>query len=229
MNYDAITMMALVDELRSTLVGGRIQDSVQIEDDSFGLEVYANRQRHYMLISADQQYPRVLLAGEKLRRGVPTPSPIGLLIRRYSEGARIEYVEQPPWERVIIFHLDGPEGVVQMVVEPMDRRANLLLVRDDGTIMDCVRRVGPQDNRYRISLPGKPYVPPPPQKMKRDPGMLTHTLLGDMLDNAPGERTRQILTKRLLGVSPQVAKELVFRATGGINTKSADTSTRTLM
>lgn len=229
MNYDAVTIMALVDELQSTLVGGRIQDSVQIENDSFGLEVYANHQRHYMLISADQQYPRVLLAGEKLRRGVPVPSPIGLLIRRYAEGARIDAIEQPPWERVIIFHLDGPEGVTQMIVEPMDRRANLLLVRDEGTIMDCVRRVGPQDNRYRISLPGKPYIPPPPQKMKRDPGTLTQTLLGDMLDNEPGERTRQILTQRLLGVSPQLAKELVFRATGGINTRSADTSARTLI
>jgi predicted ribosome quality control (RQC) complex YloA/Tae2 family protein len=228
MNFDAVTIMALVDELNQTLSGGRIQDSVQIDDDSFGLEVYANQQRHYLLISAHQQYARILLAGEKLRRGVQKPSPLGLLLRRYAEGARVEKIRQPAWERVVILELDGPEGVFEVIVEPMERRANILLVRDDSTIVECVRRVGPQDNRVRISLPGKSYEPPPPQKLKRDPDTLTPNLLGEMLDNHPGERTRQILTDRLLGTSPQVAKEAVFRATGAINTKAADTSARTL-
>ncbi len=228
MNFDAITMMALVDELDATIVGGRVQDTVQIDEHSFGMEIYAHRQRHYVLMGADQHYPRVLLAGDKLRRGVQKPSPVGLLLRRYAEGARLEHVVQPPWERILTFRFDGPEGVVDLVIEPMARRANILLVRDDGVIMDCVRRIGPQENRYRTSLPGKPYTPPPPQKLKRDPATLTLTLLGDMLDAEPGARARQVLTKRLLGVSPQVAKELVFRATGAINTLAADTSARTL-
>ncbi len=229
MNFDAVTIMALVDELNETLAGGRIQDSVQIDEDSFGLEVYANHQRHYVLASAHQQFARVHLAAEKLRRGVQKPSPLGLLLQRYAEGARIDAVRQPAWERVVIVDLDGPEGVFELVVEPMERRANLLLVRDDGTIVDCVRRVGPQDNRVRVSLPGHAYVPPPPQKLKRDPLTLTPTLMGDLLDNEPGERTRQVLTKRLLGFSPQLAKEVVFRATGAINTRAADTSARALL
>ncbi len=228
MNFDAVTIMALVDELNRTLAGGRIQDTVEIDEDSFGLEIYAHQQRHYLLISAHQQYARVLLSDEKLRRGAPKPSPLGLLLRRYVEGARVEEVRQPVWERVVILDIDGPEGVLELIVEPMERRANILLVRDDGTIVECVRRVGEQDNRVRISLPGKPYEPPPPQKLKRDPYLLTANLLGEMLDNQPGERARKVLTDRLLGFSPQVAKEAVFRATGGINTKAADTSARTL-
>ncbi len=158
------------------------------------------------MISAHQQFARVLLAGEKLRRGVQKPSPLGLLLRRYAEGARIDVVRQPPWERVVIFDLDGPEGVFQLVVEPMERRANILLVRDDGTVVDCVRRVGPGENRVRVSLPGQPYTPPPPQKLKRDPLTLTQTLLGDLLDNNPGERAREVLTKHVLGFSPQIVQ-----------------------
>ncbi len=229
MNFDAITIMALVDELNGTLAGGRIQDSVQIDDESFGLEVYANHRRHYVLMSAHQQFARVHLAEEKLRRGVHKPSPLGLLLRRYTEGARIDSVSQPAWERVVIFDIDGPEGVFELIIEPMERRANILLVRDDGKIMDCIRRVGSQDNRVRISLPGQLYNPPPPQKLKRDPGSLTLTLLGDLLDNEPGERARQVLTQHLLGFSPQVAKECVYRATGSINTRAADIGARTLL
>ncbi len=228
MNFDAVTMMALVDELRDTLRGGRVQDSVQIDAATFGLEVYAARQRHYLLLSADQRWPRLYLSSQKLRRGVPTPSPLGLLLRRYVEGARIERIAQPLWERVLTLELDGPEGVFSLICEPMERRANVLLVRDDGVIVDCARRVGAAENRVRQSLPGRPYVPPPPQKLKRDPFTLTPSLLADMLDGAPGERTRQLLTRRLLGFSPQLAKEITYRATGGVNTKAADTRARAL-
>ncbi|MBN2303165.1 MAG: NFACT family protein [Anaerolineae bacterium] len=228
MNFDAVTIMALVDELNTTLSGGRVQDSVQVDQETLGLEIYANHQRHYLLMSAHQQFARVLLSEEKLRRGIPQPSPLGLLLRRYVEGARIDGVHQPAWERVIILDIDGPEGVFELVIEPMERRANILLLRADGTIADCIRRVGPQDNRVRISLPGQPYDPPPPQKLKRDPYALTADRLGEWLDNQPGERARQILTGKLLGFSPQIAKEVVFRATGAINTKAADTSARVL-
>ncbi len=229
MYFDAVTMMALVDELNATITGGRVQDSVEIDEDSIGLEVYAHRQRHYLLISAHQQYTRFHLAEDKLRRGVQRPSPLGLLVRRYVEGARIERIHQPPWERIVVFTIDGPEGVFDLVVEPMERRANILLVRDDGIIVDCIRRVGPQENRVRVSLPGQPYEPPPPQKLKRDPYTLTLEQVGEILDNQPGERARQLLTRHLLGFSPQVAKEVVFRATGAINTKAADTSARALL
>ncbi|HEX3051243.1 MAG TPA: NFACT family protein [Aggregatilineaceae bacterium] len=229
MYFDAVTIMALVDELSERLVGGRIQDTLEVDDETIGMEVYAEHERHYLLLSAHQQYARVHLAGEKLRRGVQKPSPLGLLLRRYVEGARIEDIRQPDWERVLILDIDGPEGTFELIAEPMERRANLLLVRDDQTIVDCLRRVGPQDNRFRISLPGQPYAPPPPQKLKRDPHSLTLMLLADLLNNQAGEKTRQILTDKLLGFSPQVAKEVVFRATGAINTKAADTSPRTLL
>lgn len=229
MNFDAVTIMALVDELNATLAGGRVQDAVEVDPETIGLEIYADHRRHYLVVSAHQQFARVHLASEKVRRGVQKPSPLGLLLRRYAEGARIEAIRQPEWERVLILDLDGPEGVFELVIEPMERRANILLVRDDGRIVDCIRRVGPQENRVRVSLPGQPYEPPPPQKLKRDPHTLTLGLAGDMLDNEPGESARQILTRRLLGLSPQLAKEVVFRATGAINTRAADTSARTLL
>lgn len=229
MYFDAVSTMAVVDELNEKLVGGRVQDTVQIAPHVYGMEVYANRDRHYLLLSAHQQTARVHLVDEKLRRGVQQPSQLALLLRRYVEGSRIDEIHQPDWERMIILTFDGPEGMFELIAEPIDRRANLLLVGEDGIVMDCTRRVGPEDNRVRVSLPGQPYEPPPPQKSKRDPYQLTLTLLGDMLDNDPGQKTRQILTRRLLGFSPQLAKEAVFRATGQVNALAADTSTRTLL
>ncbi len=81
----------------------------------------------------------------------------------------------------------------------------------------------------RVSLPGKPYEPPPPQRLKRDPLALTPALLGEMLDANPGERAREVLTRGVLGISPLLAREIVFRATGEANARAGDTAPRALL
>ncbi len=223
MNLDAFTLSALVDEFMDTLVGGRVQDSLAVDEDSIGLEIYGNHKRQYLYMSANQTTPRVHLAGDRLRRGMAKPSTLGLLFRRYVEGGVIAHVSQPAWERVIQIDVQGVEGDVSIIIEPMERRANLLLLQN-GIILDCMRRVGADENRYRVSLPQHPYVPPPPQTGKLDP--LTLTLDGMMgifaQNDDPKKKIHQLLTARLLGVSPLVARETVYRATGASETKSAE-------
>lgn len=230
MNLDAFTLSALVDEFMDTLVGGRVQDSLGVDEDSIGLEIYANHRRQYLYLSANQSTPRVHLVPDRLRRGVAKPSTVGLLFRRYVEGGLIAHVSQPAWERVLQIDVQGPEGEVSLIIEPMERRSNLLLVQN-GIILDCVRRVGADENRYRVSLPQHPYVPPPPQVGKLNPLTLTlESLLGIFAQNDdPKKKTHQLLTARLLGASPLVAKEIVFRATGSTETKAAEADPEKLL
>ncbi|MBE2269206.1 MAG: NFACT family protein, partial [Anaerolinea sp.] len=61
MYLDAFTLSALVDEFMDSLVGGRVQDSVGVDEDSYGLEIYANHRRQYLYLSANQAQPRVHL------------------------------------------------------------------------------------------------------------------------------------------------------------------------
>ncbi len=227
MNFDVFTTSAVVDELTKTILGGRVQDSLEIGNNAVGLEIYANHVRHYLLISAHPQQARLHLVPERVRRGVETPSPLGLMLRRYVEGAFLSEIHQPDWERVVLLEFDGPEGLFTLIVEPMERRSNILLVRD-GRIMDCLRRVGAQENRVRVSLPGYEYVPPPPQKLKRVPTTLTLALLGDALDADPGKEAWRVLTDKLLGFSPMLAKEALYRAMERANIRAGDTSARAL-
>ncbi len=221
MYLDVFTLSALVDEFMDTLVGGRVQDSLSVDETGLGLEIYASHQRRYLYLSADPQTPRIQLVPEKLRRGLPKPTQLGLLFRRYVEGGAITHVSQPEWERILHIEVAGPEGDVTIIVEPMERRSNLLLIQN-GIILDCMRRVGPDENRYRVSLPNQPYVPPPEQTGKLNPFKLTlESLIGLFEQNQDAKRkTHQVLTSRLLGVSPLLAKEIVYRATGGIDQKA---------
>ena len=220
MYLDVFTLSALVDEFMDTLVGGRVQDSVNIDHDSIGIEVYAyaDHRRRYLFLSANNQSPRLYVTDEKLRRGLPRPTQLGLMIRSHVEGGLIMHVSQPPWERVLIFDIDGAEGEVSLIVEPMERRANLLLVKD-GMILDCIRRVGADENRVRVSLPGHRYVPPP-QKDKIDPFTITLDALRPLFvtGDDPKRRAHQVLSARLFGMSPLLAKEIVYRASGRIDT-----------
>ena len=224
MYLDYFTLAALADEFLDVLVGGRIQDSVSVDETSLGLEIYNQHKRHYLYLSADNRTPRVHLVNEKLRRGLPKPKPIGLLFRRYVEGGIVAHVSQPKWERIIHIDVEGPEGEVTIIVEPMERRGNILLVQG-GIILDCMRRVGEADNRYRVSLPAHPYEPPPPQTGKLDPTQLkledVYTIIDQNTD--PKRRMEQLLTGRLLGVSPLLAKEVVFRSGAAINQTAQET------
>ncbi|NDJ86572.1 MAG: fibronectin/fibrinogen-binding protein [Chloroflexi bacterium] len=211
MSIDTFTTAALVDEFNAKLAGGRVQDTVELDRQTFGLEVYANRQRHYLLLSGDNQNPRALIVPEKLRRGVQTASPLGLLFRRRIEGMRINVVRQPPWERIIIFELVAEDQALQIIVELIARRANLLLV-EDGTILDCARRIGPQDNRVRIILPRHNYVPPPLQTDKVAPDTLTPQAVDRLLRRSPDDKAWSVLVKGVLGFSPLIAREAVYRA-----------------
>lgn len=230
MYLDVFTVSALVDEFLDTLVGGRIQDVLDVDETGIGLEIYANHRRRYLYLSADPVSPRLHLVSDKLRRGLTKPTQVGLLLRRYAEGGGITHVSQPPWERILQFDIEGPEGEIALIVEPMERRSNILLVRE-GVIVDCMRRVGPEENRYRLSLPAHKYVLPPPQTGKLDPFKLTPEDMIGLFDQPedPKRKTRQVLASRLLGVSPLLAKEFLFRAGLDENQKVIDAEPERLL
>lgn len=212
-----------------TLVGGRIQDVLAVDESGFGFEIYANRKRHYLYISVSSHTPRLHLVNDKLRRGLPQPTPLGLLLRRYVEGGTLVHLSQPSWERILHFDIEGPEGELTLVAEPMERRSNLLLLRGD-TILDCARRIGPQENRFRVSLPNQRYIPPPPQAHKLNPFDLTEAALANIFakNEDPKAKVASLLSNHLLGFSPLLAREVVYRAFGDVKQKadeSADIAT----
>lgn len=214
MYYDALTLTAMRDELAELLMHGRVQKVVQPAPLVVGLEVYAGR-RYPLLLSAEPQAPGVYLMESVQRRGTETPSPLFLLLAKYARGARITAIEQPPLERVLSFALEGEHGPVRLLCEIMGRYSNVILVDRDGLVMDAIKRIPPSLNRYRSTLPHQPYVPPPPQH-KDDPHLLTEERLNTLAAQSPEKPLWQMLVARVTGVSPLVAREVAFRATGSL-------------
>lgn len=244
MQFDALTLAAVADELRATVVGGRIQRVVQTGPLSLGFEVYAQRRRHYLLASAHPQFARVHLVRAKPSRGVEATTPLLLLLRKYVLGGFIVAVEQPPLERILVISIAKESGArnsgrddddtadeedlaladeppaealppadalrCELIVEPMDRRSNIVLVDDDNLVVECIKRVTRRMSS-RVILPRAVYELPPPQGEKRDPRTATAAGIEALRDGRERDLARALVAA-YRGVSPQLAREVVWRA-----------------
>ena len=213
MYFDALTISCVADELRRTILHGRVQKVLLPDALSVGLEIYARRQRHYLLGCAHAELGRLLLSSTRLRRGAGKETGLLLLLRKYARGAIVSAIRQPPFERILHLELDHPEwGCTELVFEIMGRRSNIILVDASQRVLDATKRVGPHLSPSRPVLPGKPYAPPPPQA-KLPPSDLTEYRLRQLLTAADAQaQLWQALVKGLQGVSPLLAREIAFRA-----------------
>ena len=214
MPLDAICLQAVVGELKPLLTGLRI-DKVQMPTrDHVVLTLRAGR----LLLNAGAGAPRLQMTA--LTRENPAEPPMFcMLLRKHLVGARVADITQPPLERLVRLELDsaddfGRPGHRTLVLEAMGRRSNLILLDEEGRIIDCLRRVDAEMSAARQVLPGLYYLPPASQ------GRLpvteeTEAGFREKLASAPPEQTvDRFLLDQYFGISPLIARELSFQAAG---------------
>lgn len=122
-----------------------------------------------------------------------------------------------------------PPTNVELVVEIMGKVSNIVLVADDGTVMESIKRIPSSINRYRVTLPNHLYVPPPPQE-KRDALKSSINVLSLELSKVADEDEKATAWKGLVSgyasVSPALAREAVYRALGETGLKAAEVAHR---
>jgi len=169
MYFDALTVHSLRDELRAKVLGGRIQHVHLPGDLALALDIYAQGTRHWFYCSVQPQRARAHLVAARPPRTSDAVAPLLLLLRKYADGARIDFVEQPPLERILRLGLTNrlaDDTVVQteLVFELMGRQSNVILLDQDGAILDAFRRVTTEMSRTRTVQPRWRYTPPPAQE-----------------------------------------------------------------
>ncbi|CAA9227742.1 MAG: Fibronectin/fibrinogen-binding protein [uncultured Chloroflexi bacterium] len=223
MSFDALTTAAVCAELRRTLRDGRVQHVHHPEALALALEVYSHATgrgaTHWLYCSAHPERARAHLAARRPPRTTDAVTPLLLLLRKYVDGGRLEDVAQPPLERVLRlrFTSRAPSGVLwrtELVMEIMGRLSNLILLDEDGSVMDSAKRVPAAINRVRTVLPKHRYDPPPPQD-KLDPRTLAPFDLRQAVEDAgPRRSLADALVAQVNACSPLLAREVVHRAHG---------------
>lgn len=230
MTFDSLTMAAVAAELEQTILSGRVQRVVQTSPLSIGLQIYARRQRYHLVVSAHAQHARVHLTEAKPTADPEAKSPFLLHLRRRLRGARLEQAEVPSLERILRMHFFHPklpaaEQHNTLIAEIMGRRSNLILVDQEQLVLDCIKRVTPQMSPARPMLPRQRYRPPPQQDKadprSEDPRAIVQGLAG----LGPETPLWQTLVNLYRGVSPLLAREIVFRACGRTDAQLSDLCT----
>lgn len=223
MSVDTLTVTAVVEELRHTLLGGRIQHVVLPSPLSIGLEVYRSGRRYQLLASANPLSARLHLVERKPTRGVEQDTQMLLLLRKYVRHGVITAIEQPDLERIAVLSItkyaggrnsdeeddDDEERRCEIVVEMLGQRANLILVDDDNLILDAVKRI-PGTGEGRAVIPRAVYILPPRPPGRLDPR--TATAAGVRVALERGADPAKALAAVYGGVSPLLAREVLARA-----------------
>ncbi len=224
MHIDTFTTAALADEFRLTVMGGRVQNITQVTPLSFGLEIYSQGRRHYLFLSADPQAPRVHLESHKPRRGTAKETPLLQLFRKYLKSAILMAIEQPGLERVLFFHFASKIGETSLIIELLGTRSNLIFVDQERRILSLARPAPSHPHRKRVLLPNHDYVLPQPQA-KLTANTLTVEVLRDVVARAPAKNLlSKTLVTRLAGLSPLIAREIVYRAYRDVAVKVGEVS-----
>ena len=196
MALDAVCLTAVIEELRPTLEGGKIDKIYQPSRDEILLAVRGGGENVRLLLSASPNGPRLHLTKE-VRENPAQPPMFCMLLRKHLTGARILRLEQPELERIVLLRLEtidelGDRVGRTLVLEAMGRRANLILLDGEGRILDCTRRIaGDVSTGQRSVMPGLFYHLPEPR-----PGL--SPLLERELDfRSNGESRSETLDRKL--------------------------------
>jgi len=217
MPMDGITLGLVAGELTQALAGGRVDRIQQPEKDEIVLTIRAGGKNRKLLLSANPNHARAHLS-EASFTSPDTPPMFCMLLRKHLGGARFLRVEQQGADRVLHFLFESMNELGDLcertlVLEVMGRHSNLVLVGDQGRIVDCARHVTQDISRVRELLPGLLYEDPPAQE-KLNPYTAKEEAFCEALRPCIGQRLDKAVLQSVSGVSGQLSRELSYRICG---------------
>lgn len=131
------------------------------------------------------------------------PSNFVMVLRKQINNGIIESIDQMAWDRIAKIAMQTRNELgdiihIALYAELMGKYANLVLVDENGIIIDALKRIPVYENSKRMIHPGAKYVLPS-QPEKQDPTKVTRL---DMESSLVGQ---------VYGFSPILSKEFFYR------------------
>lgn len=194
------------------MLGTRVDRVFQPNRDELILAFRGFSAAYKLLISARANSARVNLTTIPVENPQQPPM-LCMLLRKKLQGAKLLEITQPDLERALMLKFDsvnelGDHVELTLAVEIMGRYSNIILVDENGKIIDALKRVDAEMSSERLVLPGLLYRLPPPQDKL---SMLTCTVEEIMarIDALPRDmELSKALMSVLQGISPIIAREV---------------------
>ena len=211
MPFDGIVTSGIVRELNQMILNGKIDKIYQPENDEIILHIRANAENYKLLISANSNYSRLhLMSGAK--NNPETAPNFCMFLRKHIQGGKISSIRQKELERIVEIYIDsynelGYPSQKKLVIEIMGKHSNIILVDTDTLkILDCIKKISLDVNRYRQILPGKDYILPPDQG-KVPPLNIDRQLFAKKINEANISIIKAIY-QSFQGLSPFISRQI---------------------
>ncbi|MEW6243041.1 MAG: NFACT RNA binding domain-containing protein [Bacillota bacterium] len=206
MPLDGLHIAALVDSLTARVEGSLIQRIQQPDHSTVLLTLHRHGVTTRLIASCDPQFPRIHTTAASHDMPVEPPQ-FCLVLRKHLLGGRIVSVSQADdFERVVWITVerggDLQQGIKRLVCEIMGRHSNIVLLDEQGMVLDAARRVTPEMSTYRTLVPGCRYVPPPPQEK-------VNPLLCEPRSLPRSGALKEVLVRNFAGIGPSTASMLL--------------------
>ena len=222
MAFDAGMLACALSELKQTALGARIEKVYQPERDEIILQMRSFEGGKRLLINAGSNNPRIGFT-EIPKENPQNPPMFCMLLRKYLQGAKLVEIAQAPFDRVAFLGFEtrdemGFECRRYLIAELMGKYSNLIFADGDKKIITALRTTDFSLDSLRQLLAGMTYTLPPAQN-KENPLTVDEARFLELLSVAPSERRAdKFLVESFSGIAPVVAREIVYRATGHVDT-----------
>ncbi|MCC8135419.1 MAG: NFACT family protein [Ruminococcus sp.] len=217
MALDGAFLYAVKSELLP-LVGGRVEKIHQPSREEVIISIRTRQGSRKIFISANAGSARVHIT-EKAVDNPQTPPMFCMLLRKHLGSGKLIDVRQDGLERILFLDFEcvnelGDVVTVTLACEIMGRCSNLIIIKNEGKILDSIKRVDEEMSRERMVLPGMKYTLPPRRErlsfLSCEPDQITEALES----SAPMELSKALI-RIFEGISPVLAREWTFFAGRG--------------
>lgn len=217
MALDGAFLYAVKNELQE-LIGGRVEKIYQPSRE----EIIISIRKKKLCISANAGSARVHIT-QKQPDNPQVPPMFCMLLRKRIGNGRLTAIRQDGLERILFLDFEcmnelGDMVTVTLACEIMGRCSNLIIIDQNGRIIDSIKRVDSDMSRERMVLPAMNYTLPPRDNRLNFLTAEPETIVERLKAN-PAELSKALICI-FEGISPILAREWAFFAGRGNHLQS---------
>lgn len=228
MAFDACMMRAVLSEYRREFPEAKIEKVLQPQNDEIDMVIKHARSSRRLVFNVGPNAPRLQLSDTAKENPKEAPM-LCMLLRKYFLGARIISAEQLGFDRIAVFTVAcydemGFPVEKKIICEIMGKYANLIVTDNDYKVLSAMKIIDFAASTVRQVLPGLKYqIPAQPDKLSPLDATAEY-FLEKLAAFSPERSGEKFITSTFLGIATQIAHELVFRATGSVDTPVGEIS-----
>ena len=162
MAFDGIVTKAVVSELNTCLINGKINKIFEPNKNEILLGIYSGGKNYCLNISIDSVNYRINLT----TNSKPNPQNVlnfCMVLRKHLTGGTIRRIYSTGLERIVFIDVDVYNELNDLitktlVVELMGKHSNIILLNSEHTVIDSLRHLNKFDNSNRDIFPGSKYL-----------------------------------------------------------------------